>query len=391
MLKKVLFREEKNGGYKFNRETGKVEFLEGKKFSDEIQKFKKRNEKYDLINLPSNSSEIALSSPLVIWHETTHACNLNCKECVRDRTHEKEMDIGEISKIYADLADSGVFEIRVTGGEACLRPDIEEIVNTAKKNGLYVSLTSNGVYSGELRKKIVDLSIGLYILSLDGTQEIHDSIRGQGTFSSTISTIKALTQAHKNVRVNTVLMQQNKDCIGDLVEILNDIGVSKLTLIPLRPWGSAIKNFHKNKLTPEQYMNLVKEVNELRKKYPDFSIATNYDILSTTSHGSNVPSHWPKMCMAGIEAACISPSGNLRACIVASGKEFNVGNLVKSKLHELWHSDNIWGIFRDVDRRVLNQCRKCPDYTVKCPGSCIAMTEFSKSPQEMYCFKHLVA
>ncbi|MBS3079427.1 radical SAM protein [Candidatus Pacearchaeota archaeon] len=391
MSEKILFRQERNGGYKFNRETGKVEFLEDDKFNNEIQEFKKRNEGLDIISLPENSSEISLSAPLVIWHETTHACNLNCKECVRDKGHEKELNAEEISQIYADLASSGVFEIRVTGGEACLRPDIEKIVHAAKKNGLYVSLTSNGVYSSELRNKIVNLPIELYILSLDGTEQIHDSIRGKGSYSSTMDTIKALTQAHKNVRINTVLMQENKDCIEELVKILNCNGVSKLTLIPLRPWGSAVKDFHKNKLTPEQYMNVVKEVNELRKKYPGFSIATNYDIISTTNHGSNVPSHWSKMCMAGIEAACISPSGNLRACIVASGEGFNVGNLTQSKLSTLWHNDKIWGIFRDIDRRVLEQCKKCPDYTTKCPGSCIAMTEFSKSPQEMYCFKHLVA
>jgi len=118
-------------------------------------------------------------------------------------------------------------------------------------------------------------------------------------------------------------------------------------------------------------------------------IATNYDILSTTSQGANVPPYWSKMCMAGIEAACISAEGELRACIVAAGIGV-AGSLLESKLYELWHDDERWGIFRNVDRRVLEQCRKCPDYTVKCPGSCIAMTEFSKSPEEMYCFKHLV-
>lgn len=390
MVEKTLFRQELNGGYRFDRETGNVEFLEGEKFSDGILGFKERNEKFDVIPLPENPSSVALSAPLAVWHETTHACNLDCKECLRDKTPESELGIEKIDRIYTDLASSGVFELRVTGGEACLRLDIEKIVNRARNKGLYVSLTSNGVYNTGLREKVVNLPVGLYILSLDGTEQIHDSIRGQGSFSSTMTTIKALKQNHKNVRVNTVLMQQNKDCIEDLVKILNDDGVSKLTLIPLRPWGSAIKDFYKAKLTPEQYMGVVEKVNELREKYPKFSIATNYDVLSTTNHGSNVPSHWTKMCMAGIEAACISPSGNLRACIVASGEGFNVGNLTQSKFYDLWHNDKIWGIFRDTDKRVLEQCRKCSDYTRKCPGSCIAMTVFSNSPQEMYCFKNLV-
>jgi radical SAM protein with 4Fe4S-binding SPASM domain len=198
-----------------------------------------------------------------------------------------------------------------------------------------------------------------------------------------------LIAAGKRVRVNTVVMQQTNECIEELVQILHDKGVSALTLIPLRPVGEATRNFSKNKLSPDEYRGLVKRVGSLRARYPAFSIATNYDILSTTSQGANVPPYWPKMCMAGIEAACISAEGELRACIVAAGVGV-AGSLLESKLYELWHNDERWGIFRNLDRRVLEQCRKCPDYTLKCPGSCIAMTEFSKSPEEMYCFKHLV-
>ncbi len=389
MAEKFLFRAERNGGYKFNRETGLAEFLDTKGFANEIAEFKARKESFDMVPLPENPSKIALAAPLAIWHETTQACNLDCQMCGKAQAHENELGVPEITPIYRNLATAGVFEVRITGGEACVKPDAEEIVRTAKGNGLFVSLTSNGVYTEKLREKIVNLPIGLFIISLDGTQEINDSIRGQGTYSSTMRTIRALARDQKNVRVNTVLMQQNKDCIEELVEILKDTGVSALTLTPLRPAGKAVEVFYENKLTPEQYMGVVQKVDELRQKHGDFSIATNYDILSTTTHSSNVPSHWSKMCIAGIEAACISPSGNLRACILYT-KDGIAGNLTDHTLHELWHNDALWGIFRDPDRRVIEQCKTCDNYTVKCPGSCLAMTEFSKSPEEIYCFRHLV-
>src|SRR3989338_8402224 len=110
MLKRILFMEEKNGGYKFDREAGIVEFLEGEKFKGEIGRAKHEEEKFDIIPLPANASEIALSAPLVVWHETTHTCNLNCKDCGRDRIYEDELNLEEIKEVYADLAGSGVFE-----------------------------------------------------------------------------------------------------------------------------------------------------------------------------------------------------------------------------------------------------------------------------------------
>jgi len=389
MVEQVLFRQEAEGGYRFDRETGKVFFFETEQFADEVMAARQKKENFDFVPLPSNASRIALSAPLAIWHETTHSCNLNCKNCGRARTEESEMNLEEIEGIYKEIASNGVFEVRVTGGEACVRHDIEHIVNSAKIQGLYVSLTSNGVYSDELRERIVALPVGLFIISLDGTQEINDSIRGQGTYESTMKTIKSLTQRRRNVRVNAILMKKNKDCIEELVETLEKAGVSALTLTPLRPAGEAVKEFYESKLTPEQYKAVVMKVNELREKHKGFSLATNYDILSETTHASNVPSHWSKMCIAGIEAACISPSGNLRACILYAGEGTTVGNLKHQRFKELWHNDDIWGIFRDPDRRVLQQCRECPNYTVKCPGSCLAMTEFSKSPEEIYCFKDI--
>ena len=189
-------------------------------------------------------------------------------------------------------------------------------------------------------------------------------------------------------------MQQNKECIAELVAILHDAGVAALTLIPLRPAGRAAETFQEDKLTPVEYMRVVEKVVQLRVQYPSFSIATSYDIISTSAHSANVPSHWSKMCIAGVEAACLSPSGNLRACILHPGDEYAVGNLTKQPLRELWHNDALWGIFRDIDRKVLDQCRTCDDYTKKCPGSCLVMTEYARKLgmplEEMYCFRRQV-
>jgi len=174
-----------------------------------------------------------------------------------------------------------------------------------------------------------------------------------------------------------------------LVKWLKDAGANALTLIPLRPAGNAVEEFYKNKLTPTEYKNVIERVNGIREEHKDFSVATCYDILSTASNSDNVPSYWSKMCMAGIEAACISPAGNLRACILHQGDKYNVGNLKTSSLGELWHDDSLWGIFRDMNKRVLDQCKDCKDYTIKCAGSCLAMVEFTRSTEEIYCFKHL--
>jgi len=395
MKPKMLFREEVDGFYMFNREDGEAELLSNEDFDKKSIELENKNESFDIIKKPKEISDIALTAPNAIWHETTQSCNLNCEHCGHEKTSEDDIELSQIQKIYKDLASAGVFEIRLTGGEACQRSDIDDIVLSAKDNGFFVSLTTNAVYNDALREKIVNLPIGLYIISLEGTQEINDEIRRGGSYSKAMKTIRKLTNLEKNVRVNTVLMRKNKDCIEDFVGELDDAGVKALTLIPLRPVGMAKKDFFEKKLSPREYMGFVEHLNTIREKHPGFTIETAYDILPSKARHSNVPKYWDRMCLAGIGAGSISPSGNLRACILHQGEDYNVGNLLENPFKELWHNDELWGIFRDMERRVLDQCKTCEDYTVKCPGSCLAMTEYLKknnlTPFEMYCHKHLMA
>jgi len=69
-----------------------------------------------------------------------------------------------------------------------------------------------------------DSPCGLFIISLDGTKQVNDAIRGKGSYDSTVSTIDTLIAAGKRVRVNTVVMQQTNGCIEELVQILHDKG-----------------------------------------------------------------------------------------------------------------------------------------------------------------------
>ena len=154
MVARILFRQESDGWYKFDREKGEAKFLSVEDTGRKMADMAGRDERYDVVKRPENASALVVTAPFAIWHETTHSCNLDCRECGRARVHEKELELGDIKRIYQDFSMSGVFEVRLTGGEACLRRDIDEIVLAAKYRGLFVSLTSNGVYNENIRSRI---------------------------------------------------------------------------------------------------------------------------------------------------------------------------------------------------------------------------------------------
>ena len=81
------------------------------------------------------------ASPDRIYLEVTQACNLSCPMCFRGAGTEaaEEMTTSEILDLLAKLAQIGVHEIRLTGGEPTVRPDILQVIDGALEAGFFVT------------------------------------------------------------------------------------------------------------------------------------------------------------------------------------------------------------------------------------------------------------
>lgn len=66
------------------------------------------------------------------------------------------------------------------------------------------------------------------VVSLDGTREIHDSIRGKGNFDNAMRGLKCLIEANIDVRVNSVIMKNNINEVIELAKTLNKMVLNYL-------------------------------------------------------------------------------------------------------------------------------------------------------------------
>ena len=118
--------------------------------------------------------------------ELTERCNLRCGHCYINQpagsraARARELTTSQVTGILDQIADAGCLYLLLTGGEALLRPDFEEIYLYAKRKGLLLTLFTNGTL---LTPRLADFlaewrPYALEITVYGATQDIYERVTG---------------------------------------------------------------------------------------------------------------------------------------------------------------------------------------------------------------------
>jgi GTP 3',8-cyclase len=109
----------------------------------------------------------------------TDKCNFRCTYCMPAEGLEwlgrsEILSFEEITRLARILAELGVEEVRLTGGEPLVRRDLPELVRMlAAVEGVHdLSLTTNGVLLDRLAKPLVDAGLRRVNVSLDSLNHV---------------------------------------------------------------------------------------------------------------------------------------------------------------------------------------------------------------------------
>ncbi len=121
-----------------------------------------------------------------------NTCNLHCKMCdVGTGTSDTIFYRNLIGQSHGNmaldlfdriLADAGAFPVRprlsLSYTEPGIHPKVVDLVEQAKRAGFYCSLTTNGFTLPRLAAPLVELGLDELFVSVDGTREVHNEVRG---------------------------------------------------------------------------------------------------------------------------------------------------------------------------------------------------------------------
>ena len=139
---------------------------------------------------PSFFQSIIRNVPLYVNYDLTWQCNLKCKHCyffsstAELKNKRTELSNEEWIKVFKYHRNLGTKTAILTGGEPTLRMDV---IKEAIKIFPSVQVVSNGViklprFNGYKQPK--------YWVSIDGTKETHNKIRGENIFDRVIQNIR---------------------------------------------------------------------------------------------------------------------------------------------------------------------------------------------------------
>jgi cyclic pyranopterin phosphate synthase len=129
---------------------------------------------------------------------------------------ETLLSASELVKIIEIAVSQGITEVRLTGGEPLLRPDIVEIVSRIKalQNAPELSMTTNGVALAKVAKELANAGLKRINISLDTLDwERFKRLTFRDRYDDVIEGIAAAREAGlAPIKINTVLM---RDINGD--------------------------------------------------------------------------------------------------------------------------------------------------------------------------------
>lgn len=157
-------------------------------------------------------------SPLFAYAKVTKRCNLDCYYCP---WHEPAFPIIEglelsteawIEKITG-LYNTGVRLVVFEGGEPTLRHDIQTMLDHSRKLGMSTILATNGY-----AKNIWKYTPSAFTISVDGPADIHNNIRGRGSYERIIENLAG--KENKKIVVITVITRNNYRLIEEICSSL---------------------------------------------------------------------------------------------------------------------------------------------------------------------------
>jgi MoaA/NifB/PqqE/SkfB family radical SAM enzyme len=275
--------------------------------------------------------------------------------------------------------------VHFTGGEIFTYPQMFALLEITAGRHPFTLITNGSILDKADCQRLAELSPSHVTISINGNEQIHDSITGvTGSYSKTVNTIRTLAGLLPGgcLSINFVLLPENYRVIPGAAKYLEEIGIERMVIQLFDPalnrCGIAIGAGHRPSPQPPDWSNIdLYQVRKLleeldNRNYPKLFICKASDMkpeeIVDFLSGKFDKDKWK--CSEVFDSMRCSPTGNVYTC---SG--IKIGELGRKNVVDTWNS-SIYKAFRQNNSHM----------TLKpgCEGCCKVR---KKETNENYCHK----
>lgn len=235
------------------------------KFAKHTRKASKIRQKY---------SEKGQNIPIFLIASITSRCNLHCTGCYSrannacsDDAPLNQLTDDEWEDIFIQAKDLGISFIVLAGGEPMIREDV--IVKASNFDEILFPIFTNGTMLNQDYLKLFDANRNLVpIFSIEGDEEITDSRRGKGVYSTLLNSMDLMK---RNNLIFGASLTFTKGNLSDLlkreyIDKLHDLGCKVIFFIEYVPVNEDTIDLAP---TDTERDLLLEEIEDLRNDYDD--------------------------------------------------------------------------------------------------------------------------
>jgi radical SAM protein with 4Fe4S-binding SPASM domain len=330
-------------------------------------------------------------APVYAGWELTMRCDHACAHCGSRaaRPRPDELSTAEALDVAAQLVEAGCREVTLIGGEAYLRPDVEEITAVLAHAGVRVGMQTGGRgLTPALARRLRAAGMKAVGVSVDGPEAIHDALRAsKGSWQAALAGLAAARDAGLTITANTQVNRLTADRLPETLAPLADLGVKAWRCQLTVPMGRAADR-PEWILEPWRVLDVIDTLAELQREQAEKALAAGIPVerCLRVRLGNNLGYYgphevalrsmpgggawWWKGCQAGRYTVGIESNGDVKACPSLPTAPYVGGNLRDRDLKGLWEETPEVAFTRDRTADELwGFCGTC-DYRETCMAGC---------------------
>lgn len=286
------------------------------------------------------------------WH-ILHKCNLRCTHCYQD-DYAAECSGEQLECLFFQyLAFCREYSFRghinFTGGEPLLSKELFPLLALCEEHGISFGILTNGtLIDSALAERLGRLKgLSFVQVSIDGTRETHDRVRGTGNFDKAFAGLRLLKQNGVRTMAAFTCHKGNYRELPDVIRIVRKRGIDRFWADRLIPMGSSREDV----LSTEEYRTVIRC---LTKAHHKKSLFSRTDVHLNRSlqflEGGSCYYH----CSAGSDLLTLLADGTLLPC---RRLPIPIGNCLETDLCTLYRNSPLIRQLRE--QKIPDECISC--------------------------------
>ena len=287
------------------------------------------------------------------WH-ITHKCNLRCTHCYQNE-YSSDITWVQMENIFYQYLDfirhfNYTGHINFTGGEPFVNEHLWDLLDLCEKNNISFGILTNGVLlTKDMVSRLAQYKYLSFVqISVDGTKQMHDKIRGKGTFDKTFKAVKLLKKAKIQVMAAFTCHKQNYMELSKVIRLVRRHRVDRFWVDRFIPIDKD-KDFDMSMmLSTQEYRLVIKLLTKERQRMSKTVIHTNRALQFSEGCGEIY------QCSAGNTLLTVLADGTLLPC---RRLPIPIGNVLEKKMLDIYNKSEL---IDDLNKKEIpKECNQC--------------------------------